>query len=371
MTAVRVRPVERRQDLKRFIEYPFVRYRHDPHWVAPLLVSEWEKFNPAKNPFFQHARMALYLAERGGEVVGRIAAIDDDNHNATHQDNLAFFGFFEAADAEAAQALLAEVEAWARALGRSAVRGPANPSMNDGAGLQISGFDLDPFIMMPYNPPEYPRYVEAAGYTKIKDLYAWYVDEERGLGERLLRLVDRIERRLKPVIRPADLKQFDRELAILKRVYNEAWEQNWGFVKYTDAEFDRLAAELKLIIDPDIALIAEVDGEVAGLAVGLPDINQVLKRIRGRLLPWGIFVLLNRKRYINQIRLPILGLLPKFRRTGLELVLIREVYRRGTAKGYRRCECSWILEDNEAMNSGIEATGGYLAKVYRLYQKPL
>jgi len=366
-----IRPVISRRDLKRFIEYPFALYRHDPHWVAPLLINEWAKFNPKKNPFYQHARMALYLAEQGGEVVGRIAGIDDDNHNATHNDNLAFFGFFEAASQEAAHALLATVEGWAVELGRSALRGPANPSMNDGSGLQISGFDVDPFIMMPYNPPSYPGYVEAAGYQKIKDLYAWLNDEERGLGERLLRLVERIEQRLKPVIRPANLKQLDRELALLKRVYNEAWEPNWGFVKYTDAEFDHLAAELKLIIDPDVALIAEVEGKVAGLAIGLPDLNQVLKRIRGRLLPWGIFTLLRRKRYINQIRLPILGLLPEFRRTGLELVLIREVFRRGTAKGYRRCEGSWILEDNEAMNNGIKAAGGYLAKTYRLYQKPL
>ncbi len=371
MSAVTVRPAVSRHDLKRFIEYPCALYRRDPHWVAPLLINEWAKFNPSKNPFYQHARLALYLAEQGSEVVGRIAGIDDDNHNATHGDNLAFFGFFEAASQEAAHALLATVEGWARELGRSALRGPANPSMNDGSGLQISGYDLDPFIMMPYNPPTYPRYVEAAGYHKVKDLYAWFVDEERGLGERLLRLVERIERRLKPVIRPADLKQLDRELAILKQVYNEAWEQNWGFVKYTDAEFDHLAADLKLIIDPDIALIAEVEGKVAGLAIGLPDLNQVLKRLRGRLLPWGIFTLLRRKRYINQIRLSILGLLPQFRRTGLELVLIREVYRRGTAKGYRRSECSWILEDNEAMNNGIKAAGGYLAKTYRLYQKPL
>jgi GNAT superfamily N-acetyltransferase len=371
MRTTEIRTVQHRRDLKRFIELPFRLHRHDPHWVPPLLISEWERFDPRKNPFYRHARVQPFLALRGDEVVGRIAAIDDDHHLAAHRDGVAFFGYFEAVDEEAAGALLGTVEAWAAGLGRGALRGPANPSMNDGAGLQIDGYDRDPFIMMPFNPPTYPGFVEAAGFRKVKDLYAWYVDEANGLGERLSRLVDRVERRLKPVVRPVDMRHFDRDLAILKRVYNEAWEENWGFVKYSDAEFDHLAAELKLILDPDIALIAEVDGEVAGLTLTLPDANQVLKRMGGRLLPFGFVALLNRRRIIDQVRMPILGLMPAFRRTGLELVLIREVWRRGTVKGYRRCECSWILEDNEAMNAGIRAAGGYLAKTYRIYQKQL
>jgi GNAT superfamily N-acetyltransferase len=365
-----VQPVSSRGDLKRFIEYPFALYRHDPHWVAPLLIDEWKRFDAAKNPFLAHARIQPFLALRGGAVVGRVAGIDDDHHNATHGDDLAFFGFFEAADEGAAVALLTAVETWARSVGRTGVRGPLNPSMNDGGGLQLDGYDIDPFIMMPYNPPHYPAWVEGAGYQKVKDLYAWLIDDV-GLGERLTRLVDRAERRVKPVIRPMEMRHFDRELGILKRVHAEAWERNWGNVKYTDAEFDHLAADLKLIIDPDLALVAEVGDEVAGVAIGLPDANQVFKRIRGRLLPFGIVTLLRRRRYIDQIRLPILGLVPKFRRSGIELVLMREVYRRGALKGYRRCEASWILEDNHAMNNGIRAAGGYLAKTYRLYQKPL
>lgn len=368
---VDIRPVQTRADLKRFIEYPYQKYKGEPHWVPPLLIDEWAKFNPKKNPFYQHARMDLFLAEQDGHVVGRIGAIDDDNHNKTHDDNLIFFGFFEAETQGVADALLGQVEAWGKQLGRSSVRGPANPSMNDGSGFQIDAFDTDPFIMMPQNPPEYPQFMGAAGYSKVKDLYAWLVEEERGLGERLTRLIDRIRKRYQPLIRPVDLKQFDRELGILKMVHNKAWEDNWGAVKYTDAEFDHLASDLKMIIDPDIALIAEVNGEVAGLAIGLPDANQVFKRVNGRLLPFGIFTLLNRKRYINQLRLPILGLMPKYRRSGLELVLIDEVYRRGTAKGYRCAECSWLLEDNDSMNSGIRAANGELYKTYRLYQKEL
>src|SRR5215212_2609237 len=233
---LKIRAVESRADLKRFITYPFERYRDDPHWVPPLLFAERQKFDPKKNPFYEHARVELFLAERNGEVVGRLAAIDDDNHNRTYDDNLVFFGFFEAKDAEAAQALFRRVDDWARGLGRSAVRGPANPSLNHSAGLQVDAFDTDPYVMMPYNPPEYPRYVEAAGYRKAKDLYAWLFERDQAMGERAARLVERVRRRHDPVIRFLDMKRFDEELALAKKIYNHAWAKNWGFVRYTDAE---------------------------------------------------------------------------------------------------------------------------------------
>jgi len=368
--ATSARRVTSRADLKRFITYPFKKYRQDPHWVPPLLIDERQKFNPKKNPFYEHARVDLFFAERDGEVVGRIAAIDDDNHNQTHDDNLIFFGFFEAKDREAAEVLLARVEDWGQQLGRDSVRGPANPSMNDGAGFQIDAFDTDPYVMMPYNPPEYPRYVEAAGYHKVKDLYAWLFDATyQGMSDRIARIAQRVRKRYDPVVRPGNMKRYKEELEILKRIYNEAWEKNWGFVRYTEAEFDRLASELKLIIDPDIALFLEVDGHMAGVAIGLPDANQVLKRMRGRLLPFGIFHFLTRKKIIDQGRLPILGLMPEYRNKGLDLVLIDEIYKRATAKGYKRGELSWVLEDNKAMNRSIEASGAKLYKTYRMYQK--
>ncbi|HZY56459.1 MAG TPA: hypothetical protein VFE09_01525 [Rubrobacteraceae bacterium] len=368
-----VRTVRSRVDLKRFIKYPFRRYRRDPHWVPPLLISEREKFNRKKNPFYEHARVELFLAERNGEVVGRVAAIDDDNHNRTHGDNLAFFGFFEAKDAEAALALFDRVEEWGRRLGRDAVRGPMNPTMNDGAGFQINAFDTDPFIMMPYNPPEYPRYVEEAGYQKIKDLYAWFFDmATQQMSERIERLAERVRKRHNPVVRPANMKRFESEMEIIKQIYNqEAWGQMWGFVRYTEAEFDHLARELKFIADPDVVLFLEMDGQVAGLAVGLPDANQLFKRMKGRLLPFGIFHYLNRNRIIDQGRLPILGLMPEYRNKGLDLVLIHEMYRRAMAKGYRRGELSWVLEDNKAVNHTAEANGAKLYKIYRIYQKAI
>ncbi len=371
MGPTRIQAVGSRADLKRFIKYPFARYRHDPHWVPPLLVSEREQFDPGKNPFYEHARLNLFLAERDGKTVGRIAAIDDDNHNQTHDDNLLFFGFFEAEDEEAGKVLLARVEERAQKLGREVIRGPANPSMNHSAGLLIDAFDSDPFVMMPYNPPEYPRYVEAFGYGKAKDLYAWIFDrgwEVKKIG----RLAERIRKRHSDlVIRPVDMKHWDEELERFRDLYNRSWERNWGFVRYTDAEFDHLAKEFKMILDPELVALAEVGGELAGITVLLPDANQVFKRMRGRLLPFGIFYFFGRNRIIDQLRLPILGVAPEYRDRGFELVMIHYLYERVLARGYQRCEASWTLEDNRAMNHVIEAGGAKHYKTYRVYQKEL
>ena len=371
LSAPEIRAVESRADLKRFIKYPFVKYRNDPHWVPPLLIAERQKFDPKKNPFYEHARVELFLACRDGEVVGRVAAIDDDNHNRIHDDDLIFFGFFEANDQTAAEALLSRVEEWGRRLGRSAVRGPVNPSMNDGAGFQINAFDTDPYVMMPYNPPGYPRYVEDAGYRKAKDLYAWLFERDQALGEKIGRLAKRVRARYDPVVRPVDMKRYDEELALVKKLYNEAWEENWGFVRYTEAEFDHLASELKPVVDPDLAVFVELEGRVAGMAVCLPDVNQVLKRARGRIVPFGIVAFLRRKKLVDQLRLAILGLMPEYRNKGLETVLVDELYEHAMSKGYRRCECSWVLEDNRAMNRALEVSGAKLYKTYRIYQKEL
>jgi GNAT superfamily N-acetyltransferase len=367
-----VRAVGSRSDLTRFIRYPFARYREDLHWVPPLLIAEKEQFDRRKNPFYEHARVELFLAERAGKVVGRVAAIDDDNHNETHDDNLAFFGFFEAEDEVAARTLLARVEEWARGLRRSAVRGPANPSLNHSAGLLVDAFDADPYILTPYNPPDYPLWVEKSGYRKVKDLYAWLFGREWEVDERVGRIAARVRRRHeKLVIRPPDMRRWDEEIGRVKELYNRAWEKNWGFVRYTDAEFEKLAREFKLILDPELVALAEVDGELAGVTVLLPDANQVIKRMKGRLLPFGVLHLLRRKRIMDRVRLPILGVAPEHRNKGLELVMIHHLYERAIAKGYERCECSWTLEDNRAINHVIEAGGARRYKTYRLYQKEI
>jgi len=368
---VRIERVGSRQAKREFVLYPYRKYRDDPGWVAPLRLSQFELLDPRKNPFWQHARAELFLARRDGRVVGRIACIDDDLHNATHGDDLVFFGFFEAEDEVVARALFEAVEAHARSLGRKAVRGPANPTMNDGAGFQLDAFDRPPYVMMPQNPPEYPEWACAAGYRKVKDLYAFHLDNRGRLPERLQRIVDRTRERYAPVVRAADMKRFEDEVRELQRIHTAAWEKNWGQVPYTDAEIAHLASELKMIVDPEMALFLEYQGEPVAVCIAIPDLNQVLARFDGRLLPTGIFHLLNMKRTIDRARLVMLGVLPEHRNRGFDLVLIDEVMRRGYARGIKEGELGWTLEDNHAINRAIEATGGVRYKTLRMVQKEL
>jgi len=363
--------VATKRDLGRFVDYVYDKYRGDPTFVPPLRMGEIDKLSPKKNPFFEHGRVSLYLARREGKLVGRIGYIENDAHNEQFGENLAFFGFFEAEDEEVAQALFGTVEKEARANGRNALRGPVNPTMDDGAGFQIDAYDTKPYIMMPQNPPTYPRFTEAAGFDKIKDLYAWRIDIRDGATERLERIADRVRKRYDVTVRPADMKQFKREVGLLKKLYTEAWEENWGQVRGTDAEFDYLANDLKMIMEPEVALFLEYKGDTVGLSITIPDLNQVLARTNGRLLPFGIIQLLNRKKIIDQGRLAILGVLKEHRHKGFEILLIAESVRRGRKLGWTGGECSWVLEDNVAMNRGIEAAGGELYKTYRMYQKAL
>src|SRR6266850_1775682 len=312
-----VRPVAGRAEFRRFIDYAYDRNAADPHWVAPLRIAEHERLTPKKNPFFEHAAVELFLARRGDRIVGRIAAIDDELHNATHRDNTAMFGFFEAEDADAAAALLGAVEAWARARGRARVRGPINPSLNESAGLLVDGFDSDPMLMMPHNPPEYAGHIEAAGYTKAKDLYAWLYQLEAEAPPLFVKLAKRLRDKHGITVRPLNLTEFTREVERLRVIYSAVWERNWGFVPPTPAEFRRLATELRPIFDPRCAICAEVEGQPVACLVAVPDINQALKGTNGRVFPLGLIRLLRRKRYIDQVRLLLLGVDPRYRARGL------------------------------------------------------
>ena len=369
---ITVRPVNGRGDFGRFIGYAYERNRADDHWIPPLRIGERERLRPEKNPFFAHAEVQLLLAFRDGRVVGRIAAIDDRLHNQTHKENLAAFGFFEAEDADAGRALLASVEAWARQRGRSAVRGPLNPSLNESAGLLIEGFDTDSMLLMPHNPPEYAAFVERAGYAKVKDLYAWLYDLRPGMSPDVEKIADRMRKKHRMVVRPFDLTKFAKETARLREIYCGAWENNWGFVPPTDDEFRRLASEMKPILDPKCAVCLEVDGRAVACAVAVPDINQVLRGTDGRLFPLGLIRLLGRKRVIDQVRLLLLGVLPEYRSIGLFPLLICELHKTITNNTrYVRAELSWVLEDNHDINKPVERIGAVRYKTYRIYQKAI
>ena len=366
-----IRRVAGRRDFRRFIDSPYARHAADPHWVPPLRLSEHERLTAKKNPFFEHADVELLLALRSDRVVGRIAAIDDRLHNQTHGDNLAMFGFYEAADADASQALLGAAEQWARGRGRTAIRGPINPSLNESAGLLVDGFDTDPVLMMPHNPPAYADQIEAAGYRKAKDLFAWIYELQQDTPAVIARLAVRLRDKHGITVRRLNLKEFTREVERLRVIYCGAWERNWGFVPPTPAEFRRLATELKPIFDPRAAVVAEANGEVVACLVAVPDINQALKGTSGRLLPLALPRLLLRNRYITQVRLLLLGVDARYRAFGLYPLLLNDWHQQLRGTQYARAEFSWVLEDNRDINQPAEAAGAKRYKTYRIYEKTL
>ncbi|HEY3380672.1 MAG TPA: hypothetical protein VGK32_02830 [Vicinamibacterales bacterium] len=364
-----VRPVTDRSSLRRFIDLPYSLYRGHTHWVPPLRLSEWDQFSQKKNPFCAVAEMDLFIAWEGERVVGRVAAIDDRRHNERHKDNIGAFGFFEAESPEAASALLGRVEQWAVARGRTSVRGPLNPSLNYSAGFQIDAFDTDPYLMMPWNPPEYPEAVERAGYGKAKDLYCWLLDVQQAPEARLVSLAERLRRRHKIVIRPLNTHDVWSETEKLHAVYCEAWKDNWGFVPPTKEEFAHIVKDLKQIVMPDAALAAEVDGRPVGCAVALPDINQVLKPTDGRLLPSGLIRLLLRRFIVTRFRIVLVGVVDDYRGTGVLPLLMLSLVQAAKKIGWRWAECSWTLEDNEAVNRALSRGGATRYKTYRVYEK--
>ena len=354
-----------------FVDLPYTMYAQDPHWVPPLRRDERRRLDKRRNAFLDHADIELWTAFSGGAPCGRIAAIEDRAHNDFHHERLAWFGFFEASDGPTARALLEAAENWGRARGCPAIRGPVNPSLNESAGLLVHGFDDDPYLLMPYNPPKYRAFIEGCGYTKVKDLLAWNIDVAVPLGARVERLAQRLRRRGRIRVRRVDMREFDRDLAAMNAIYRSAWQGNWGFVPPTDAELKQLAADLKPVIDPGLVLFAEMDERPIGCAVGLPDLNQVLKRMNGRLLPFGLWHFLKRRSIITRARAVILGVLAEYRRMGVYPLLISELHRNGVAHGYKNAELSWTLEDNDDVNAGIMAAGGRVYKKYRLYEKAL
>ena len=364
-------PVASRPQVDDFLEVPYLLYRRDPHWVPPLRRDEIRRLSPRHNPFLAHAEIATWIARDEAGPCGRIAAIEDRAHNDFHHERVGWFGFFEAASARAATVLLSTAEQWARARGFTAMRGPVNPSLNESAGLLVDGFDDDPCLLMPFNPPQYAAFIEANGYRKAKDLLAWDIDLAVPLGARIERLAERVRRRRDITVRRVDMRAYFRDLEILNTIYRSAWDQNWGFVPPTDAEMRQLAVDLKAIVDPDLVLFAETNGRAIACVVALPDVNQVLKRMNGRLLPFGLLHFLRRRRIITRARVLLLGVVAEHRNIGVYPLLISEAHRRAVANGYTRAEMSWTLEDNHSVNAGIAASGGALYKRYRLYEKPL
>lgn len=374
---VRIVPLapERAAERRRFVRLPWRLYRSDPLWVPPLRSEVDKLLDPQRNPFFEHASIGLFIAERAGEPVGRIAAIVNELHNATHHDTVGFFGFFESiADTAVTRALIEAACEWLRQRGRTHIRGPVNPSMNDECGLLVEGFDRPPVIMMPYNPPYYAALLEACGFQKAKDLLAYWLTEAF-LSEKLRRGQELVRRRLGLQLRGMNFRDralFREDVERIKAIYNRAWERNWGFVRLTDAEMEALVAGLKQIADPDLAVFAFRGEEAVGFALALPDINQVLRYNRSGSLLGALWHLATKRKRIDTMRILILGVVPEHRQSGIDAVLYYELGMRGLQKGFRYAEASWVLEDNWAMRNPLEKTlGAQLYKRYRIYEMAL
>ena len=366
-----VTPVVSKRDFNTFLKLPWTIYKGNPNWVPPLVMDQKTLLSREKNPFFQHATVEYFLARRDGKPVGRIAAVHDPSYIEFQNENVGFFGFYESvADQDVADALFAAARSWLADKGVDVMRGPTNPSTNDSLGLLIDAFDRPPVVMMPYNPEYYPELFEGAGLAKAKDLYAYWLPEETMRIDRYDRFVERLKKRYKITLRPVNLKKLDEEIDLIKVIYNDAWEKNWGFVPWTDAELEHLGHELKPVADPEFVMFAFIDGDLAGFSLTLPDLFQALIHVKsGRLFPFGLFKLLYWSRKITQVRVLASGIRQKYRGLGLDALFYHRTFRYAETIGQQRGECSWILEDNVAMNAAMEKMGGYIFKTYRIYDQ--
>ena len=372
MSVVSVEPIRSKAEREQFIKFLWKIYEGNPAWVPPLLMDRRKLMDTEKNPFYKHADSEFYLARRDGEIVGRIASIVNHNHNKEHGENIGFFGFFECInDQTVANALFDKAAAFLRTKGVTAMRGPANPSVNDEYGLLVEGFNERPTVLMTYNPAYYVTLVENYGFKKAKDLYAYLLSQEEVYTERFNRANELVKARNQLTVRPLNMKNFRGDVEIIKHLYTSAWAKNWGEVPMTDEEIDALAADLKPIVVPDLVLFAESKGKPIGFGLSLPDINTALwHNKKGRLLP-GLFQLFFRKKEINLVRVIVLGVLPEYLNTGAASVLFYETAVRAKKLGYAYGEASWILEDNIRMVKSAEAMKGKISKRYRIYEKSI
>lgn len=376
--AIVVREVSDRRGLTRFLELPFAIYRDDPSWVAPLYLERRQHLDRHKNPYFDHAEVKLFLAEREGIAVGRISAQIDRLHLERHGDAAGQFGLIEAVDDAAVFAALIEAAAdWLKERGMRLIRGPFSLSINDEMGLLVDGFERPPAIMMGHARPYYARRLEELGFTKAKDVIAYRYDGANPIPSRMAAMVEKAAGAGELEVRPLSKRHLDRDLAIIMDVFNDAWSDNWGFVPLTAAEVAALGRDLRWLVGEDYVAIACWRGEPAAMAVSLPDLNRVIRDLGGRLLPFGWAKLLWRvgARPPEAVRIPLMGVRQAHQGTAvgsaLALAVIDRVRKSHLKRGTREAELSWILEDNLPMRRMIEALGGVADKTYRVYERPL
>lgn len=370
MPEVVVKPVSTHRQRKAFLEFPWTLYRDDPNWIPPLRGDQKGMVGFARHPFYNSNRVQTFLAYRGDEICGRIAAILNVGHLERYNDARGFFGFFECRnDQEAANALFDACREWFAAQGISKLRGPTNPSLNYTLGLLIDGFDSPPTFMMTYNPPYYAGLLENRGFRKAQDLYAFWghISMLPKVAEKLRPFCDRVIERYNVRIRPLDKTHFREDVKTFLSVYNRSLTNTWGFVPMSQAEMEHLANGLQHLIVPEMAVAVEVDGRVVGATFGLPDFNPRVRRINGRLYPFGFIHLLRKKRDIKKIRIISTNVLPEYQLQGLGLVLMHGLVPKAVEWEIEEAEFSWVLESNAFSCGALNKGGAKITKTYRLY----
>jgi GNAT superfamily N-acetyltransferase len=372
---IRIEKVSSKKQLKAFVDFPHDHYSGNANYVPELFIAQRDLLTPGKHPFHDHSVVQPFLAWSGNKIVGRIAAIENRNHNSFNGVTDGFFGFFEVIDdMEVAKALLNEVKQWLIQRGLTTIVGPVNFSSNETCGMLINGFDSPPFAMMTYNKPYYKTLLEKLGFAKKVDLIAHQFSGEQK-DQRPVKLLEVLTQRLNQkgiTIRSVNLKDFKNEVERILSVYNSAWDKNLGFVPMTREEFEYLAKDLKLLLDTDFCLVAESENKIVGFALAIPNINEILINVkRGRLFPVGIFKLLFGLRKIKSVRVIALGVIEGFRKRGIESCFYASFLEAYQRKKYTRAEASWILENNSLMNNALHQMNAVPYKTYRIFEQAI
>lgn len=368
-------PVAGKADLEDFLRVPYRIYEGDPNQVHPLLSELREFLDPGRNPFFRHAEAQLWIArDDGGRPLARVAACVDRYHNEAHGERTGFFGFFECPDdAELSRRLLDAAAGWLRERGMDTMRGPCSFTTNhDRLGLFLGGDSGPPVVGMPYNPSYYAALFEAHGLRKCRDLWAWQIRAaDLRIPEKIQRIVDGLMGSDSFRVRPFDMRRFEDEARTVRDLYNQCWSKNWGFIPMDEEEFTHAARDMKKMVAADFLLVAEADGKPIGFCLTVPDFNRALRPLQGRLLPWGWLKFMWGKRRIDYARTLLLGVLPTWRHRGVDVVMVYKTFQAGFARGYSSGECSWVLEDNQAMNRILGGLGARVYRTYRIYDEAL